>query len=106
MKNGAILVNTARGGLVDTKALINALKSGKLRYAALDVVEGDYIDSEHPLLQYENVVITPHIGAYTYESIVGIEECVSQSIEAVAKGEKPKYVANPDVYQKHVRKIK
>ncbi|MEM0507087.1 MAG: NAD(P)-dependent oxidoreductase [Thermosphaera sp.] len=97
MKDGAILVNTARGGLVETEALFNALKTRKLRYAALDVVEGDYVDLQHPLLQLDNIIITPHIGAYTLESFVGIDECVAEAIEAVARGEKPRNVVNPQV---------
>jgi D-3-phosphoglycerate dehydrogenase len=105
MKNGSILVNTARGGLVDTNALVEALKAGKLRYAALDVVEGDYVMPGNPLLQFENIVVTPHIGAYTYESFGGIDECVAEAIEAVAKGEKPKYVVNPEVYEGRVRRL-
>lgn len=103
MKEGAMIVNTARGGLVDTAALVEALKDGRVRYAALDVVEGDYVDSEHPLLKIENVVITPHIGAYTHESFMGIDDCVAESIEAVVRGERPKNVANPEVYLRGVR---
>ncbi len=105
MKDGSILVNTARGGLVDTGALVKALKSGKLRYAALDVVEGDHVSLGNPLLQLENVVITPHIGAYTYESFGGIDECVAEAIEAVVKGERPKHVVNPEVYEGRVRRL-
>lgn len=105
MKKDAILVNTARGALVDTAALVEALRAGRIRYAALDVVEGDYVDSGHPLAQLENVVITPHIGAYTYESFIGIDECVAEAIEAVARGERPKNVANPEVYQKGIRTL-
>lgn len=106
MKDGAVLVNTARGGLVDTKALVEALKKGKLRYAALDVVEGDYVDSSHPLMQFRNVLITPHIGAYTRESMASIDECVAESIEAVARGDVPKYVVNREVYDKGPRYLK
>lgn len=103
MKQGAMLVNTARGGLVDTQALVEALKAGRIRYAALDVVEGDYVDAGHPLLQLENVVVTPHIGAYTYESMRGIDESVAEAVEAVVKGMRPSTVANPDVFDKGVR---
>ncbi|MEM0440206.1 MAG: NAD(P)-dependent oxidoreductase [Candidatus Caldarchaeum sp.] len=106
MKPGSMLVNTARGGLVDTDALVNALKTGNIRYVGLDVVEGDYIDSSHPLLQFENVVVTPHIGAYTYESFIGIDMAVAEAIEALARGEKPKNTANPRVFEKTVRTIK
>lgn len=105
MKDGAILVNTARGGLVETEALFDALKAGKLKYAALDVVEGEYVDPQHPLLQLDNVIITPHIGAYTLESFAGIDECVAEAVEAVARGEKPRNVVNPQVYERRVRRL-
>ncbi|MCS7145961.1 MAG: D-isomer specific 2-hydroxyacid dehydrogenase family protein [Nitrososphaerota archaeon] len=105
MKDKVILVNTARGGLVDTNALLEALESGKLLYAALDVIEGDYVGPEHPLLRHENIVITPHIGAYTYESFKGIDECVVESIEAVVKGMRPKNVANIEVFERRVRAL-
>lgn len=77
MKNDAILVNAARGGIVDEEALYNALISGKLRAAALDVfeVEPPNDDLRRKLLSLDNVVATPHIGASTFEAQkrVGIE---------------------------------
>ena len=64
LKAGAVLVNTARGGLIETEALIAALKSGQLLAAALDVLETEPPPAEHPLLQCRlpNLLLTPHIG--------------------------------------------
>lgn len=65
MKNDAILVNTARGEVVDTDALVNALKSNQIAYAALDVTDPEPLPNTHELYQYPNVIITPHIGSAT-----------------------------------------
>ncbi len=81
MKNGVIIVNTARGELIDTSALIEYIEKGKVAAAALDVVEGEPIDEKHPLQKYPNVIITPHIGAYTYEALKGMDEAVVEAIE-------------------------
>ncbi|MCS7111068.1 MAG: D-isomer specific 2-hydroxyacid dehydrogenase family protein [Ignisphaera sp.] len=81
MKDGVIIVNTARGELIDTQALIEYIEKGKIAAAALDVIEGEPIDEKHPLLKYQNVIVTPHIGAYTYESLVGMDEAVVEAID-------------------------
>lgn len=87
VKPGVIIVNTGRGELIDTKALIKALESGRVSAAALDVVEGEPIDASHPLLKFENVIITPHIGAYTIESVKAMDEVAVNAIINFIKGE-------------------
>ena len=69
MKRGAVLVNTARGGLVDYDALHRALASGRLRGAGLDVFDVRARDTAHPLFQLRNVVVTPHVAWFTAETL-------------------------------------
>ena len=69
MRRGAVLVNTARGAVVDTEALVKALKEGWIAGAALDVYEQEPLPPNHPLTQLKNTILTPHIAGYTRESI-------------------------------------
>lgn len=79
MKKGAILINTSRGRIVDEQALLEALQSGQLAGAGLDVIDGEWLSQEellrHPLIQYaqsnDNLLITPHVASATRESIKG-----------------------------------
>jgi D-3-phosphoglycerate dehydrogenase len=75
MKKGARVINCARGGIINEEALVDALKSGHLAGAALDVFVKEPIQSDHPLLKLTNVVLTPHLGASTIEAqeAVGLE---------------------------------
>ncbi len=105
MKEGVIIVNTARGELIDTQALIRALESGKVAGAGLDVIEDEPIDATHPILKYENVVVTPHIGANTREGLRGMDESNVEAIVKVIMGEPPpiEYIANPEVLKRGTR---
>ncbi len=69
MKKNAILVNVSRGAVVDEQALVKALREGWIAGAALDVFEQEPLPPDHPLINMENVVLTPHIAGYTWESI-------------------------------------
>ncbi len=105
MKDNVILIDTARGELIDTDALINALEKGKLFGVGMDVVEGEPISGDHPLLRFDNVIIGPHIGAYTHECLNGMGDKVVSDVIRLFAGEKPDEMVNPEVYEKAREKI-
>lgn len=72
MKDGAILVNTARGGLINEEALVQALQSGKIKAAGLDVFGTEPPAADHPLFAFDRVTVSPHIGGVSYESFKGM----------------------------------
>ena len=87
MKDGAILINTARGGLVDTKAVVEALKSGKLSFAGMDVHEEEPLKDGEGIRELSNVILTPHIGGVTYDSFYRMMHDAMRNIEKFEKGE-------------------
>ena len=93
MKSGSILVNIARGPIVDQKALAAALSSGKLAGAGLDVLEEEPIDPADALVSMENVVITPHIAGDSDEVHQRLAAAVADNIRRVAAGEPPLHQA-------------
>ena len=98
MKKGAFLVNTARGPVVDEHDLVEALKSGQLTGAALDVYDNEPNISPE-LIGMENVVLTPHIGGATDESVLRHSQMMADDIERFLKGERPKNLVNPQVWK-------
>jgi len=99
MKENAILVNTARGAIVEERALINALKNGKLFGAGLDVYEHEPEISPE-LLELDNVVLLPHIGSATFKTRIRMAELVVENIRAFLEGRKPPTIINPEVLDK------
>ena len=87
MKPEAILVNTARGGIVDDTALAAALASGKLLAAGLDVFEGEPIGADHPLVALPNVFLTPHISAGTRDALGHKMEAIAANLERFVRNE-------------------
>lgn len=86
MKDGAILLNTARGPLIDEVAVADALKRGKLRGAAVDVVSAEPIPGDSPLLSAPNCIITPHMAWAPVEARQRILDCVMANIEGFLNG--------------------
>jgi len=91
MRDGAYLINTSRGALVDEEALYEALACGKLSGAALDVFEKEPVTADNPLFGLEQTVLAPHVSALTYETNYNGGLICAESIIRVAQGQKPIY---------------
>lgn len=96
MKDGVVLVNTARGELIDSKALLDALQTGKVRYALLDVLEHEHnFEQNKELISHENVITTPHIAFYAEESMTNMYEDAFASIQQYQAGKTPDHIVQP-----------
>jgi D-3-phosphoglycerate dehydrogenase len=105
MKPGAIFVNTARGGLVDQDALLDALDSGRLHSAGLDVTDPEPLPSDHPLLHRDDVVVTPHVASGTGAGKRRIVRMAFEQVMQVLGGERPTHLRNPDVWESVTRRL-
>jgi len=102
MQKCAVLVNTCRGELVDEVALYEALQSGPMGAYATDVVEGEPIDGNHRLAKLDNVIITPHLGGYSWESLHGMgQTCVDDMVSVFQDNGIAGELANPEVLKNH-----
>ena len=100
MPEGAYLVNTARGGLVNTDALLAALDSGQLAGAAVDVLEQEPIPTDHPLWQRPNAILTSHVAWYSENALEQLRRSVAEEIARLLMGEPPRCPVNRD-YLRH-----
>jgi phosphoglycerate dehydrogenase-like enzyme len=100
MKKGSFVINTARGGIVDEKALLEALYSGPIAAAALDVWEVEPPDPQDPLLNHPNLIGTPHYAGTTEESLYRVGIAAVEEVLRFLRGEAPKYPINPEVLRK------
>jgi glyoxylate reductase len=99
MKSTAILINVARGAVVDPKALYTALKEGWIKAAATDVTDPEPINLDDPLLTLDNLVVTPHIGSASVDSRLATCMLAARNIIAGIEGRRLDACANPQVYE-------
>jgi lactate dehydrogenase-like 2-hydroxyacid dehydrogenase len=100
MKDGGILVNTARGAIVDTAALERALKEGWIAGAGLDVTDPEPLPGDHPLLTAPNLTVLPHVGSATERTRRAMGELAVENLLAGLRGEPMPRCANPQVYER------
>jgi glyoxylate reductase len=100
MKPTAILVNTARGGLVDTTALEAALREGTIGGAGLDVTDPEPLPGDHPLLTAPNLVVAPHIGSASHRTREAMADMAVDNLLAALAGARMPHCANPEVYER------
>ena len=100
MKQTAVLINTARGPIVDPKALYTALKSGEIWAAGLDVTDPEPIPMDDPLLTLDNCLIAPHIASASFNTRSDMSELAANNILAAIAGERPPTILNPEVLEK------
>ena len=96
MKSGAVLINTARGGVVDQGALVAALREGRPAFAALDVTDPEPPSANEPLLSLTNVLLAPHLGSATVETRARMARLAVDNLLAVLEGRPPPHVVNPE----------
>ncbi len=99
LKPTAYLINVARGPIVDQQALTVALRERRIQGAGLDVFEAEPVDPRDPLLELENVILTPHALSWTDECFASIGQSACQSVLDVAEGRAPRHVVNRDVLE-------
>ena len=97
MKETAYLINTSRGPVVDEKALAIALEKKWIAGAGLDVFDKEPVDPNNPLLKFDNIIITPHIGSATIETRLAMAMKAATNLTSALKGDKPPDLVNPEV---------
>lgn len=100
MKQGAVFVNAARGGLVDGDALLAALNGGRLFGAGLDVTDPEPLPADHSLLHRDDVVVTPHIASATADGRVRIFRAALEQVVDALSGRRPAHLVNPEVWDR------
>jgi glyoxylate reductase len=98
MKSSAVLINTARGPVVDATALYEALTNGEIAYAALDVTDPEPISSDSPLLELENIILAPHIASASSTTRTRMAQMAAENLIAGLRGDPLPFCVNPEVY--------
>jgi D-3-phosphoglycerate dehydrogenase / 2-oxoglutarate reductase len=99
MKPTAFLVNTARAGIIDQDALLDALREGWIAGAAVDVFDPERLPDGHPLLRQRNLLATPHVAFYSEESVRELEVKAARNVAKILSGHRPDALVNPEVLQ-------
>lgn len=100
MPKGSYLINVARGALIDEDALLEALRSGHLAGAALDVFDPEPPPANHPLFTLPNTICTPHMGSYTAAGVQRMQVMVCEQLASVLRNERPKHLVNEAVWER------
>ena len=100
MRRGSYLINVARGAVIDEAALVDALRSGQLAGAGLDVFDPEPAAADNPLFTLPNTICTPHIASYTAASVLRMREMVCAQVAMALRGERPTELVNPDVWER------
>jgi len=100
MKPSAYFINTARAALTDEDALYEMLVAGRLAGAALDVLHNEPLQGDNRFLSLPNVIVTPHLGGATHDVVRHQSDIVVDAIESYLRGERPRWIANPEVLEK------
>jgi D-3-phosphoglycerate dehydrogenase len=99
MKHDAVIVNVSRGAVIDTTALVAALRAGRLGGAALDVHDRQPLTGDEPVFDVPNLLLTPHVAGITATSLHAMSRGAVDTMLALLRGERPSNVVNPEVYR-------
>jgi glyoxylate reductase len=99
MKPTAVLVNTARGAVVDQRALAEALQRGQIAAAGIDVYEQEPIAPDDPLLRCENATLVPHLGSATHATRARMSRVAAENIITALEGRRPPFLVNPEAWR-------
>lgn len=105
MKPNAVIVNAARGPVIDEQALLTALRENWIRGAALDVFSKQPLAADHPLLSLENVLLTPHVAGLTTESSQAMGVGTARQIMQLMAGERPEHLVNTEVWDRYLVRL-
>lgn len=106
MKKSAIVINTARGPVIDTDALCEALSTGRIRAAALDVTDPEPISLDSPLLKLPNCIVVPHLASASVATRARMAKMAAANLVAGLRGECLPTCVNPEVYDAGLRRVR
>jgi len=100
--DGGVLINTSRGGIVDEAALFEALEDGVIAAAGLDNFEQEPPEEDNPLLDRDDVLLTPHVGGVTYNALARMSRAAAANVRTVYEGELPESTVNREALDRQI----